>query len=672
MNRSAQLQTVHIVFKTHLDIGFTDFSSTVTQQYFDYFIPAAIKTGLLLQDTGSDIRFIWTTGSWLIYEYLEQASASQRRHLERAIEAGIIRWHGLPFTTHTEYMDASLFEFGLSLSRSLDQRFGKKTIAAKMTDVPGHSIGMLPFLVQNGIELLHIGVNAVCTFPAVPSVFRWRHPDGSEIVVIYNSNYGGITTLPENNATLIVSHSNNETEQDNVGPHSVTQVHAVFETIRKNFPDARIIASDLSAFAHELRHSKHMLPIIEGELGDTWIHGVGSDPIKTAHFRELSRWRASRLARATSESEAALLHDFSRHLLMIPEHTWGLDIKKHLDDWSNYECDSFEKQRKSPRYQRLERSWSEQRDYIDRAIAVFDNTPWSSELTETMSALAPCLPKRNECEPIPNPADITETAHFQIAFDPFTGSITHLKHTATNTLLADENHQIGKLGYQSFSQKDYDNYLSQYHSHQTDWSIPDFSKPGLDACSAESRWWHPDSSAIFVQHTTSGWRFSIDMLMPPEASKTLGCPPCFTTELIVPDHEARIEISLQWMQKTATRLPEAIWYSMNPRVFHAHQWYLNKMGTWISPLEVVKNGNRSLHAVAGSVKYHDTNHLIEIATLDAPLVAPGTPALLRFDNRQPSMDDGIHFNLYNNIWGTNFPMWFDEGAKFRFQITHGL
>ena len=57
-----------------------------------------------------------------------------------------------------------------------------------------------------------------------------------------------------------------------------------------------------------------------------------------------------------------------------------------------------------------------------------------------------------------------------------------------------------------------------------------------------------------------------------------------------------------------------------------------------------------------------------IESLDAPLVAPGKPALLNFDNQQPPLENGMHFNLYNNIWGTNFPMWFEEDARFRFLL----
>ena len=96
--------------------------------------------------------------------------------MEDAILAGDITWHGLPFTTHSELMDADLFRFGLSLSKELDNRFGKHTIAAKLTDVPGHTRGIIPLLADAGIKFLHIGVNPGSTVPGVPPLFRWQDP----------------------------------------------------------------------------------------------------------------------------------------------------------------------------------------------------------------------------------------------------------------------------------------------------------------------------------------------------------------------------------------------------------------------------------------------------------------------------------------------------------------
>ena len=135
------IKKVHLVFKTHLDVGFTALAADVVNAYFTRYIPQALAVARELRTSGSPERFTWTTGSWLIYEYLEQAApSSARRNGSTPSAAGEIAWHGLPFTTHTEMMDASLFRYGLSpVARRLDRRFGRRTIAAKMTDVPGHT-----------------------------------------------------------------------------------------------------------------------------------------------------------------------------------------------------------------------------------------------------------------------------------------------------------------------------------------------------------------------------------------------------------------------------------------------------------------------------------------------------------------------------------------------------
>ena len=48
------------------------------------------------------------------------------------------------------------------------------------------------------------------------------------------------------------------------------------------------------------------------------------------------------------------------------------------------------------------------------------------------------------------------------------------------------------------------------------------------------------------------------------------------------------------------------------------------------------------------------------------LVSPGGPALLEFDRTLPEQSAGAWWNLYNNVWGTNFPMWYGQDARFRF------
>ena len=60
-------------------------------------------------------------------------------------------------------------------------------------------------------------------------------------------------------------------------------------------------------------------------------------------------------------------------------------------------------------------------------------------------------------------------------------------------------------------------------------------------------------------------------------------------------------------------------------------------------------------------------------TLDAALVSPGEATPFPVVDRKPDMSQGMTFNLGNNIWGTNYPMWqpympHSGTQRFRFEI----
>jgi hypothetical protein len=67
--------------------------------------------------------------------------------------------------------------------------------------------------------------------------------------------------------------------------------------------------------------------------------------------------------------------------------------------------------------------------------------------------------------------------------------------------------------------------------------------------------------------------------------------------------------------------------------------------------------------------YDGPDGALRIRTLDAPLVAPGRPNLLDADPPLPDLADGFHVLLHDNCWGTNFPMWSEGQARFRFTIS---
>ena len=111
-----------------------------------------------------------------------------------------------------------------------------------------------------------------------------------------------------------------------------------------------------------------------------------------------------------------------------------------------------------------------------------------------------------------------------------------------------------------------------------------------------------------------------------------------------------------------------MWFSFSPDAPDGNGWQFEKVNQPVSPLDVIENGNRHLHAVTKDVSYRDGKGSFTLETLDAPLVAPGQRSLLNFNNQQPDMREGVHVNLYNNLWGTAFPQWYGSDMKFRFVI----
>lgn len=658
---SEKINKVHLIFKTHLDVGFTDYAREVVKGYFEDFIPGAIKTAQVMRERGK--RFIWTTGSWLIYEYLDQTSKKQRALLEQAIQAGDIVWHGLPFTTHTELMDAPLFRFGLSLSQDLDQRFGRHTIAAKMTDVPGHTRAIVPLLAEAGIQFLHIGVNHASTSPDVPPVFVWRDPTGADVIVMYHKDYGGTMTVPGLDEAIAFAHT-----EDNRGPQTPDQAEAAITAVQAEFPSATVEASTLDAFAASLSRVNGSLPVVTGELGDTWIQGIASDPLKVSRFRELLRLRNEWL-----EADPTLAHDkkftvFSRFLLMVPEHTWGMDIKTHLKDFATYAAEPFKAARSQENFRMVEASWDEQREYLNSAIDALGKEK-AKQARKRLEAIAPKRPDakgftRGRIRALP-------PANFEIGFDG-AGSIILLRNIHSGHTWATPEHPLAVFHYQTFSTADYERFYQHYNVHKEQvahWAIPDFTKPGLKPSEAESRTWPMLLSRMSVRRKDTGVTFLLDFQPPQETVQNYGCPALLVMKVHLPDDRPSVEFDFQWFEKPATRLPEAMWLSFSPKVQTPDAWKMDKLGELISPLEVVPNGNRHLHAVGRGVYYDGPDGSLSLESLDAPLVAPGGPSLLDFNNDQPALEKGMFFNLYNNIWGTNFRMWYDDDSRFRFRLT---
>ena len=200
------------------------------------------------------------------------------------------------------------------------------------------------------------------------------------------------------------------------------------------------------------------------------------------------------------------------------------------------------------------------------------------------------------------------------------GSVVGLERNGC--IYADEAHPLGAFLYEVFSPEDYQRFEDQYVTICYDWALEEFGKIGME-----------------------------------KAVDRFGAPA--RLELLMTFSPKSITFDLAWFQKSASRVAEGLWLRFCPPQILTG---IHKMGEWFRPEDMVLKGGRRLHAVEDGVRFETC----AIRPLDCALVSAGGPSLLSFDEERIPVRDGVSFNLFNNVWNTNFPMWYDQDARFRF------
>jgi hypothetical protein len=659
------IKRVLVMCKCHFDAGFIDTQyNVVHKRYFNEYFPRAIEIARSA-NAGGTRRYVWTTGSWLVFEYLEQASAADKKAMEDAIERGDLAWHALPFTWQSELLTPSMIEGSLALARSLDQRYGKKTSGAKMTDVPGHTRGIIPPLAKNGVKFLEIGVNGGSTPAELPPLFLWKDPSGASLAMMYHHEYSGLAVVPGSDLALVT-----EVRGDNSGPHTAEEIAQIHARLTAQFPNAQIQAANLSEMAEALDPHRDKLPVVTGEIGDTWIYGVPSDPLKVARYREMSRLREQWIAAGSMKIGDGTDLQLLRHLLLETEHTWGTDTKTWLD-FDNYGPADLAKMLDTKNYKVVEFSWIEKRqDLLDGVATLPEAMREEAQIALAgVNAVWPVSSPKAVVRPAGKPI---ETEHFVIGIDPHTGAITQLRNKATGREWASEKNPIALFTYQTLSAEDYQRFMASYLTTKADWAAKDFGKPNIERFGARSQEWQPASAEVRAETNDSGDRILIALRFEDEDAFSLGraaFPRRAFIDLDLPKDEAMIGLTLSWFGKPATRMPEALWLTFNPIVDDTKLWSLDKSGEAISPFEVVASGNRHMHGLQKGFAHEKGSDRFAVETIDAPVVALGERSPLHFSNDQPDLSKGVHSCLFNNAWGTNYIMWYGEDVKARY-ILH--
>jgi hypothetical protein len=404
---SAEVREVVITFKTHFDIGYTDLASNVVQRYRTTMIDQALKVVEQNRNLPPQQQFVWTIPGWPMSKILEDwpgQTPERKQQIMQAFKDGRFVVHALPFTLHTELLEPEDLVGGLGFAARLSRDAGLALPRdAKMTDVPCHS-WILPTLLKHaGVDFLHLGCNAASSSPEVPPLFWWEGADGSRLLTMYSASGYGTGLVPPKDwpyrTWLALEHTG-----DNHGPPTPAEVQKLLTEAVQKLPGVKVRIGRLSDFADAILAEKADIPVLHGDMPDTWIHGPMCDPAGAKIARNirpavgyaeslntlLGIWSGN--APAGSHPQAALeaatrtIAEARENSLLYGEHTWGgalywvTQYGQQLK-WSY--GDAWKAERAAGRFKKLEASWAEHTAYIEKTRGLV--TPI---LEEGMRALA--------------------------------------------------------------------------------------------------------------------------------------------------------------------------------------------------------------------------------------------------------------------------------------------
>eukprot|EP00048_Salpingoeca_helianthica_P005546 m.89006 g.89006 ORF g.89006 m.89006 type:complete len:722 (-) comp13639_c1_seq3:776-2941(-) len=694
------ITTVHVVQGCHLDVGFADSAAGIINRWFTEHFPNAIKVAdQLRKDTRNNARLMFTAQSYVVSLYLDCPpgmglkcpTQDEVTAFRAAVQRGDITWHAFPFNAELELYDPVMVDEGVALTHRIDAEFGlppKFTLSQR--DVPGTTVASIPILRRNGVQAITVGVNTASAYPEVPKIFNWKYPGtGDTLFAMWHPRgYGGYTAAEAVIVPGLTHAMVTDWNGDNAGPYSALEYQKHFLDIQKEFPNAQIVASTFDNFTKLLADYADNIPTLTCEIGDTWIYGCPSDPRKLATMRAFNRAWASYLG-SGGQRDAVYLNA-TRLALKNGEHTWGRDVKSNLKDNDHWANAAFESARVGPnraQYEILEQSWWEQRAWgIDYAIQALANArhPLLPFVQRELAGLIPqpISPASSGYSPEANHSRVFTTPGYLIRFNSTTGAVDMLQDTRSGKTYAVPGNELFALVYRTYSQADYVQFIHDYMNLTSppDWALHDFGKPG-DNVSLHAFF----STKLLELWTRPGpagsISFLVRMVITGDAFTNLGGPQDIWLQLDVPaSSDAQLTASISVFNKTATRLPEALFLQFNPVGGARGGWYAQKLGGKVDLSTVVDGGSKHMHGIDTTLTYTHPDHSLTVRSYDAGIINVGVPdALPTPVDHAPDTSVGAGLVLWDNLWGTNYVMWWpyrrdgadvpgEENAIFRMEL----
>jgi len=713
----AVVTDVHIIAMNHLDVGYNGIPglgliNNILNRYFQVYFPRAVSIAAQLRAHGGPERLIYTTHGFLLHLYLHCPASlnlsgiplwcppdADVAAMRAAVAAGDVVWHAGAFNTEYENaFNAELVAAQFQLSADLADELGvPRPRTLSLRDVPGTTRALLPILAAHNISALSVGVNSGSPAPAMPNPGVWLDPaSGASALFLQTGQGQGYPNNPgpdpadpggmgASSCVLPVYPLTHALcwafRTDNSGPpEDVDEVFRQWDIAAWQFPGANVFASTFDNYTLQLEVVRGKLPVVSGEVGDTWVTSTTADPWKMVFYREAARAYTACLAAGACDPHEARVAAFLRLLIKLPEHTWGLP---GLADSTHFTNADFHAAIAAgePAYLDALHSYTEQNDIATVAgVAALADHPLAAEIAARMAALVPAAPDVAGLTPVPAAAWATPVTvrlpgggAVTVGFDGVTGALATLV-TADGRVWADgaTGHVLGQYVYRTYNDTDY---AAQGTCCYGEGGRQAAANPQRTVTSpAMTGLWATPAAA------TAPCTFIAALAMPALQHEYYGAPGTLWLNVTV-RADGAVALDLQAFNKTATRLGEAhfVHFLPLPQADAGDAvWLMDKLGSWVDPLDTVANGGIHQHGVRDGVALASAaapaaRVLLAIDTLDAFVVNPATaadPPTMFPQPLHPLTGPVVGFDvqLMQNAFNTNTPL-FSWQPDFRWRFV---
>ena len=720
------VREVIVIIKTHFDIGYTHRVKEIVHHYRTDMIDRAMDIMDESKSLPPEQQFAWTGPGWVMSKVLDDwdgQTPERRQRLDDYVKAGKFQFHALPFTLESDACEPEEMARGFIFTSDLCRRYGMSLPrSGKKTDVPSHGGALATVLAHGGVKFMHIGCNWPSGTVKTPGLFWWEGPDGSRVLTFYSNTYGtcvppwlprwycdadpliGRSLAPPPDWTYPVWPAIIVTP-DNSGPPKAGDVKTLFEEAANHLPGVKVRMGTMDDFVDAMLQANPEIPVVKGEMPDTWVHGIMSDPGGIKLSREVHPQIAAAEALHTqlnlwgvAQAPVAAAVAFAyENILLYGEHTWGRAPQV-------IEFGAAFRKLDPESYAELEASWEDKTDYIREAtrisrgimadnlhtlaaavqhdgpgMIVYNPLPWPRSgfvefagetvfvkdappcgyRTEPMPAASRKKPPRKTLEPA-----ILENAFFKLTLDPAKGAIASLvdKRTGREWVEPAESPGLGAYLNERFTFEQTLNYAVAYQGGR---AFKSFGAPG--------EWPHPGMHKVgMISEQEVPYRAAMSgkgtVLMDGNTA-TIECPadpahhlPATALRVTLPVDQPYLDLELTIKDKAKDNWPEADWLCLPFKVaspqFHVHR----ALGVMNPVTDILPGANRDLFSIGHGVTITDADGAgIAVCPLDHPLVSLDRPGCWRaskdadeFTPRKPV----VYLNLYNNQWNTNFRYWY--------------